>query len=270
MKESNQKGKSFVPEFDSKAGRLKTGGIAVPIFQKVKDDGTVESYEEALQRTNYEITNKILIEPLLHNKSLIKEIMEWADTGARSEHEIKAEIKQWMRTHESSVSDEDFFKYISEAPLWLASNFALEKIRRWQKEMYDNNKGKAWKAQNNLQRIGDALAFKGHNRPKTIYAHVACERKKIYAIVKGMNILKKLRNVSNKWLTLEEVFDGNIINALKRKNIPSTYNELADCITAQYFGLTPSTVKQYCKRVKQIDLDRDLPAFIPRELIKSK
>lgn len=267
MKKSNQKGISFVPEFDSKAGKFKTGGIAVPIIQKVKDDGTAESYEEALKRTDHEITMKTLIEPLLHDKETIKIVREWMDTGAKSEHEIKSEFEKLLLTHESSVSDEDFFNHIKESPVLLASYFAQEKIKRWRKEIYDNDKDKAWNAQNNLQRIGDELAFKGHNRPKTRYAHVACEREKIYAIIKGSNITEYSKRVA----ALKKAFGEEIINAIEEgEGIPTTYSDLADSITAQYFGLKPTTVKQYRKRVKQIDLSEDLPAFIPRDLINSK
>jgi hypothetical protein len=259
MKKSKTKIK-FVPEFDSKTGTLKTGGIVFPIIPKVKEDGTLESIEEASQRTDYESEYKIY-EHILDDNQLGKKMMEFADTGAKSKKEIKAELLKLLRTDESSVSDKEFFEYIRKRPSLLAATFAQQKIVRWRNAIREN-KDNDGTARDNLLKIGNVLAFfTGHERPRTNYALIYVWRHHVYELIKGKRILNRNNPTTTK-PELKEIFGQRIIDSIDV--LPRTYSELADCITAQNFGLTPNTVKKYCKKVEQIDFGTDLLGFKPK------
>jgi hypothetical protein len=260
MKKGKTKTK-YVPEFDPKAGKAKIGGIVFPINLRVKTDGTLESKKEATERTNYEADRVTLIDPFEHDEKFRNELLEWAKTMAKSEDEIEAEFLQLLRTDESGVSDDEFFEYIKERPTLLAATFAQQKIARWRNAIRENTDND-WTARGNLQKIGNALAFfKGHDRPRQNYADIYAWRQQCYIRIKEQRILD-LRNETTRKDTLIKIFGEEIIDAIN--NFPSTYSKLADCITAQNFGLTPNTVKKYCKKVEQIDFGTDLLAFRPK------
>ena len=106
--------------------------------------------------------------------------------------------------------------------------------------MHGGNKQIAFRAQENLEKIGTTLALK--KRESKLYSTVF-EWVFVYKKLKAKKILTIINpNLRN--LRLKELFGDDIVNSLD--HIPNTYGKLANVITAKIMGLTPEVVAKYC------------------------
>jgi hypothetical protein len=151
-------------------------------------------------------------------------------------------INKLLEMPESKVPDEEFFAFLAEDPIFLKARFTGEKVWRWQEELYGQNKLKADKAQDNLRKIGTTLALKKLERPQIDHMVFHAYQHAIKT-VKGISAL---RSNANKLLKIREMFSDEAAERLGV--IPKTDRGLAIKLTAQFFGLSDSTVETYLKR----------------------
>ncbi len=152
------------------------------------------------------------------------------------------------------LPDEEFFEFLKYSPDTLFTDTAKTRILRWRKELHSEDKDVFSKAQDNLRRIGSALAFKGRGKPLSELkenrgAIVLC-RYVCFKKIKEANI-QNFRSNENKRQKLKELFRKDTLKELgdlkDLQPFPKNAAELADTITAMLFKKTSSTVKQYCK-----------------------
>jgi len=164
-----------------------------------------------------------------------------------------------FKSSDYEVSDNTFFNLLKNEPIFLGFHFAQQKIRRWQEELHDSDK--AYKAQENLKKIGSILSFKGWDKPRTSETWIALERHKI---LNKLNVkrISKLRSIANKKMILRELFPEHVDIIDSLDSIPTTNIKLANLLTAKIFGLKPKVIEAYLKRVKRIDYGGKFPAYI--------
>jgi hypothetical protein len=168
---------------------------------------------------------------------------------------------------DSDVTDEDFFEMIKEDAEYLSHRFAIEKIKRWQREaLHDSNK----KAQDNLLHIGETLAKIRSRRPRLSETQIVAKRYEVQKILKNAKI-SKIRSEGERSIRLKELFGDTPIDIIKKnpkKTLDRCTNEdLGDLITAALCGVSPSTVETYRKKkVRRITSGAATPAFILKKV----
>lgn len=202
---------------------------------------------------------------LAENKDLIRFLLSQPDKD-----QVRA---QWMQKSDAEVTDDRFFMMIEKDPAYLGSRFAQEKIERWQNEMcgfrIEDLPGDDWReaavsgpaafrAEQNLKKIGTTLAHKTTEKPRTDHLVFAVFGSVLEAIKKSG--ISRMRAPANKKLRFKEVFSKELAeqkDILEQLNIiPNTDRKLAIAVTAALTGHTPSTVNTYLKkkRYKEIML----------------
>jgi len=141
------------------------------------------------------------------------------------------------------ISDDKFFEIIKQAPIFLQSSCALDKIEKWQEDLKSKNNDTVFQAQEKLKKIGTALALK-KIPSECIKPRVSLYRIHALKFIKDKKIMK-MRSKENQRKTLEEKFGDKIIDSIKK--MPDTSAKLANIITAKCFQLCPSTVERYIK-----------------------
>ena len=167
------------------------------------------------------------------------------------------------RKDEKEISDDQFFRFLSEACEIIGTSFSILKIYRWQREMRGEDSRKAEKARNNLTKIGTTLAFKGWEKESIPSSAIKANRDKLYKIIKGEKLLKDSLDDYKKEILIKLVKAKmtdprwvSVVEELNESEIPSSPGQIADLITAKYFNLTPGTVKQKCKEAEYIGKGR--------------
>lgn len=151
---------------------------------------------------------------------------------------------------DSEVTDDKFYELIAEDPFYLASRFAQEKIQRWIKELFNDNKDISFKAMDHLKKIGTELAKKG-KLPSCDLGEMAVFRADTFKKLKD-NKVNKIRNDAPKRIRLKELFGNDLISKLPSRVLPSANDKLADLLTATKFNKSENTIKTYNKKYAKI------------------
>ena len=200
------------------------GFIGEPFIIPADADGTLAFYHAR-------------IKPLLNFPQALIHIKNAPD--------IKHIIANCLLVPDAKVPDEELFNFLKESPIFLKARFTIEKVKRWQKEMYDKDTVKAFKAQDNLRKIGSTLALKRVERNRNEHIVYA-----VYSdVIKKVNGISRHKSHANRRLNLRKIYGGQVVDRLG-DIFPSTDRKLAIRLTAQHLELTESTVETYIKRKK--------------------
>jgi hypothetical protein len=203
----------------------------------------------------------LIIKPFLSNKEAIKTICNLPDK------------KQLSKLSENKISDDKFLELLKDDYELLFTPLAKSKIDKWQKEKRSVDRLQAEKSQNNLRRIGEAIAHKGHQRPGVPWVLVAKTRDEVLAYLK--NEMKIQDQPLQNWRTfLEEGFGQSLVNELigewegdeKLFFMGIGLAQLADAITGVMYELSPEVVIKYRKKCKKLSLSSQEPAYIVKPL----
>lgn len=189
-------------------------------------------------------------------------IPESAIKGKKILDYVKAAAAYFDNMGDAELTDEKFFDLIKEDAEYLRGHFAIEKIKRWQKESLKDATGKA---QDKLRRVGEVLADKRGRIPRLSETQIVAQRWEVHNKLKVAGI-SKIRNEAARSMRLKELFGGKTIDNVEKKAVKLlgfyTYKDLADLITAEICKVSASTVETYRKKKVKIIDGFSTPVFI--------
>lgn len=201
----------------------------------------------------------VLIEQLTTDPDTFKSVLdgiEWEETFN----------KMLLEGNDKDVRDDVFFKALEFFGYEILSRpMAQQKMARWQREKRDKNGDVAFKAQNNLKKIGTSLAAIGHDRNairkgfvavawELYHAKLKANRNRIRTKHSSLYVKRILREIMTTapfdfMKPTEEQIDA-ILNDERFDTIWNKEASLADHIIAKLFNISPETVRQNRKETK--------------------
>ncbi len=172
--------------------------------------------------------------------------------------------KNVFKLPDSDIPDEDLFKYLRLDPTYIAFPFALEKVERWQREAKGEDKHLSYRAMTFLSQIAPALTGQKGNKKLDVayFRSYIYDRLSSFVPDEITEFLKILENETKVPLLKDDEIGGLYDDAdISKLVIP----RLANLITARLYKLSEGTVKQYLKKIVEVDIDDHTKGFAVEE-----